>query len=91
MCYNNWLNCYCSYSGTTGGGRSTSGATGGRGGGGGGVLDNDIADIQVDESQVPDIDIDHIAYVVARTLCCVSHKYLLCCPLGCFSSLPNSI
>ena len=41
------------------------------------VLDNDIADIQVDESQVADIqvaDIDHIAYMVARTLCCVSHK-----------------
>ena len=74
MSYNNWLNCYCSYSGTPGGGRATSGATGGRGGGGGGVLDNDIADIQVDESQVADIDIDHIAYMVARTLCCVSHK-----------------
>ena len=68
------------------------------------VLDDDMANIQVDDTQVADIqiadiqvaDIDYIGYMVARTLCCVSHKwyinkYLLCCPLGSFSSLFNSI
>ena len=34
MNYNDWLNCYCSYSGTDGGGHATSGATERRRGGG---------------------------------------------------------